>query len=255
MSRARIIIIALATLFLTEMKAEGNKEYLALRDSIISFNDSCMPAMQHRELLSLKTNILFDFAYVPGYDRWCPIPNVALEYYPKKGHWTYGASFDFPWWQDYDGHKYFQVRNYQLETRYYIHSNDASKTKDVSAAFKGLFLQGYAHVGLFCVSFDENRGWIGEGVGAGVGVGYVLPISKKEHWRLEFSAQLGAFRCKYDPFQYENPVDKTYRDGLYYYKWKLDASLFKKRQYRYTWLGPARVGITLCYDLIYRKKR
>ena len=46
------------------------------------------------EFMSIKTNVLFDFAYMPGYDRFCPIPNVALEYYPKHGHFTYGASFD-----------------------------------------------------------------------------------------------------------------------------------------------------------------
>ena len=41
-----------------------------------------------REFMSIKTNVLFDFAYMPGYDRFCPIPNVALEYYPKHGHFT-----------------------------------------------------------------------------------------------------------------------------------------------------------------------
>lgn len=78
--------------------------------------------LPRREVLSVKTNVLFDFAYMPGYDRFCPIPNVALEYYPLHGHFTYGASFDCPWWQHYDEHKYFQVRNYQLHTRYYLRS-------------------------------------------------------------------------------------------------------------------------------------
>lgn len=67
-------------------------------------------ALPRREVLSVKTNVLFDFAYMPGYDRFCPIPNVALEYYPLHGHFTYGASFDCPWWQHYDEHKYFQVK-------------------------------------------------------------------------------------------------------------------------------------------------
>ena len=43
------------------------------------------------------TNLLLDVAYMLGYNRWCPIPNLAIEYYPKKGHFTYGALFDFPW--------------------------------------------------------------------------------------------------------------------------------------------------------------
>jgi len=210
--------------------------------------------LPRREYLSVKTNLLFYGVYMPGYDRWCPIPNVAVEYYPKNGHFTFGASLDFPWWQDYWGHKYFQIRNYQLESRYYLRSGDmASNPPGEGAAFRGLYLQAYAHVGLFGICFDADRGWVGEGAGAGLGIGYVLPISKNGHWRLEFGLQAGFFRCKYDPYQYENPVDPTYIDHLYYYKWTLDPSLFKKRQYRYNWVGPTRVGVTLCYDLLYRR--
>jgi hypothetical protein len=206
-----------------------------------------------REVLSVKTNLLFYGVYVPGYDRWCPIPNVAIEYYPLRGHFTFGASFDMPWWQDYDGHKYFQLRNYQLETRYYLRSGDIRKNPlGKGAAFRGLYLQAYVGGGLFGICFDENRGWVGEGLGAGVGLGYVLPISRKGHWRLEFQLQVGYFTCKYDPYQYENAVDPDYHDDLYYYKWTLAPDLFRKRQYRFNWIGPTRVGITLSYDLFYR---
>lgn len=207
-----------------------------------------------REFLSLKTNLLFYGVYMPGYNRWCPIPNVAVEYYPKNGHFTFGASFDFPWWQDYDAHKYFQIRNYQVESRYYLRSGDMdSNPPGQGPAFRGLYLQGYAHLGLFGICFDADRGWVGEGLGAGVGAGYVMSLSKKGHWRLEFGLQVGFYACKYDPYQYENPVDPNYRDHLYYYKWTQDPSLFKKRQYRYSWLGPTRIGVTLTYDLLYRR--
>ena len=207
-----------------------------------------------REFLSLKTNLLFYGVYMPGYNRWCPIPNVAVEYYPKNGHFTFGASFDFPWWQDYDAHKYFQIRNYQVESRYYLRSGDMdSNPPGKGPAFRGLYLQGYAHLGLFGICFDADRGWVGEGLGAGVGAGYVMSLSKKGHWRLEFGLQVGFYACKYDPYQYENPVDPNYRDHLYYYKWTQDPSLFKKRQYRYSWLGPTRIGVTLTYDLLYRR--
>lgn len=211
--------------------------------------------LPRREFLSVKTNLLFYGVYMPsGYDRWCPIPNVAVEYYPKKGHFTFGGSFDFPWWQDYAAHKYFQIRNYQLEARYYLRSGDIdSNPPGEGPAFRGLYLQGYAHGGLFGICFDANRGWVGEGFGAGVGAGYVMGLSRKGHWRLELGLQVGFFHCKYDPYQYENPVDPNYRDGLYYYKWTQSPSLFKKRQYRYTWLGPTRVGVTLTYDLLYRR--
>lgn len=206
-----------------------------------------------REVLSVKTNLLFDFAYVPGYDRWCPIPNVAVEYYPLKGHFTYGASIDFPWWQHYNKYKYFQIRNYKLEARYYFR-NGGIKYRPIGegAAFRGLYLQAYAHAAIYSLCFGRDRGWFGEGLGGGLGVGYVLPISKKGHWRLEFGAQFGYFLAAYDKYQFGNP--KTGEDdGLYYYKWTQSRESFKKRQYRYNWFGPTRVGVTLVYDLLYRR--
>lgn len=209
-----------------------------------------------RELLSIKTNLLMYGVYMPGYDKWCPIPNIAIEYYPLRGHFTYGASFDCPWWQNYWGHKYFQVRNYQVEARYYIRRGDIElRPEGQGAAFKGFYLQGYGHVALYGICFDERRGWVGEGIGGGLGLGYVLPISKKGHWKLEFSLQAGVFFTGYDPYQYENPVNPAYQDHLYYYDWKGKASLFQKRQYRFTWVGPTRIGVSLCYDLLYRKAR
>ena len=214
-----------------------------------------VPSLVHRrELLSVKTNVLLDLAYMPGYNRWCPIPNVAVEYYPLHGHFTFGASFDCPWWQDYEGHKYFQVRNYQLESRYYFRSGDIRRNfPGQGAAFRGFYVQAYAHVALYGIMFDADNGWMGEGLGGGIGAGYVLPLSRDGHWRLEFQAQAGYFFTGYDPFQYENPVNPNYRDHLYYYKWTQKPALFKKRQYRFSWLGPTRVGITLSYDLLYRR--
>ena len=210
--------------------------------------------LERRELLSVKTNLLFYGVWMPGYNRYCPLPNVAVEYYPKHGHFTYGASFDCPWWQDYWAHKYFQVRNYQVEARYYLRSGDIRKNPPgQGAAFRGLYIQGYGHLGLFGICFDENRGWVGEGVGAGVGIGFVKQLGRKSRWRLEVGLQAGVFVCKYDPYQYENPVNPNYRDHLYYYKWTLEPELFKKRQYRFSWFGPTRIGITLSYDLLFRR--
>jgi len=218
-------------------------------------DDIEMIRMPRRELLSVKTNLLMDFAYMPGYNRWCPLPNVALEYYPLYGHFTYGLSFDFPWWRHYEDHKFFQVRNYQVEARYYLHTGsiDRGELPGTKAAFSGLYFQAYAHAGLYGICFDADRGWEGEGAGGGLGIGYVLPLTKTGHWRLEFGAQVGFFTTKYDPYQFGNPVDPTYKDDLYYYKWTLAPDLFKRRQYRYNWFGPTRVGITLSYDLLYRR--
>lgn len=207
-----------------------------------------------REWMSIKTNLLFDFAYMPGYDRFCPIPNVAVEFYPLHGHFTYGASFDCPWWQDYDAHKYFQVRNYQIHTCYYLRSGDIEKNPPgKGAAFKGLYFSAYAHAGLYDLCFGEKRGWEGEGFGGGLGIGYVVPLGKKEHWRLEFGLQAGYFYTLYDPYQWRCPIDPDADNQVYYYKWYGEAKDFQKRKHRYTWLGPTRVEITLSYDLLYRR--
>lgn len=220
-----------------------------------------------RELLSLKTNLLFDLAYMPfGYDDFCPIPNVAIEYYPLHGHFTYGAMFDCPWWKgDITNHKYFQVRNYTAETRYYFRSGDIDKHGiNDGAAFKGAYVSAYANAALYCIGWRDKKdtgipgtldghGWMGEGAGGGLGVGYVMPLGKNERWRLELSALFGLFWTKYDPYVYGCPVENV-KDGLYYYDYKGDADLFKKREYQLTWVGPTRVGLTLSYDLLYRQR-
>lgn len=87
-----------------------------------------------------------------------------------------------------------------------------------------------------------------------MGVGYVMPIDRKEHWRLEFDLQLGYLNTLYDPYQWRCPVDPGTDIDRYYYKWYGNAKDFKKRQHSYSWIGPTRVEITLSYDLIYRHK-
>lgn len=206
--------------------------------------------VRRRELMSVKTNLLYYGAYIPGYDKWCPIPNVQIEFYPRRGHFTYGLSLEFPWWSDYDAHKYFQIRNYQFDTRYYFRGHDDDINR---AAFKGTFVNAYVHAGLGSICFDANRGWIGEGLGAGLGIGYVLPVGKSQHWRLEFAAQFGAVWCRYDKYQYESPVEPREHDNLYYYKWTGDAELFRERMYRWLWIGPTRIAISLSTDMIFRK--
>lgn len=220
-----------------------------------------LQTLYRRELLSVKTNLLEWGAYVPQYG-WCPMPNVAFEYYPRHGHWTFGASIDFPWWVgNTSNHKYFELNNYQLEARYYFRNSDLSYSDPAHTqpsgvpAFKGWYLQGNVHGFLYQIGFNAKKGWIGEGFGGGIGAGYVLPLSKGGHWRLDFGLQVGYFWTQYDPFIYgiPEPHGGGY-DGDYYYDTDRYKDNFVKRQHRFSWFGPTRIGITLSYDLLYRRK-
>lgn len=213
-----------------------------------------------REWLSVKTNLLQDVAYVPQYG-FCPLWNVQLEYYPLHGHWTVGASLDIPWWQNRQKeHKYFQARNWQLETRRYFQE---------SGSFRGFYAQAYLNAGLYGIGFTDKKGWQGEGWGGGFGAGYVWRLGKKRdavrlpdghlwtdrhHWRLELGLQVGYFQTRYDPYVWGDPVDH-HVDNLYYYNWQGLAKDFRERQYLFTWFGPTRLGLTLTYDILYRKQR
>lgn len=219
-----------------------------IQDTVIQ--DTIVPAEELQEIvtrqpmLAVKTNMLLYGFYLPQYG-FAPIPNIAVEFYPCHGHWTAGLSLDMPWYRNYSKHKFFQARNWQFEARRYFRGD---------ADYTGLYAQAYIHTGVFGIGFSKYKGWEGEGLGGGIGVGYVMPISKDKHWKLEFNLQCGYFTCKYDPYIYGHPTDGA-EDGLYYYDWKLKPELFKERQYRFNWFGPTRVGVTISYDLLYYRSQ
>lgn len=201
--------------------------------------------LNRKEVLSIKTNLLLDAAYVHTYG-FVPILNAQVEYYPKHGHITPVLSFDGPWWTyERAQHKYFQVRNYQIEGRYYFRREDAR--------YDGFYAGVYGHGMLYSVGFNADKGYYGEGWGAGVSGGYVLPLIKGyKHIKLEFGLQVGYFQTRYDPFVYGCPVEDV-DDGKYYYNYVGRPENFRERLWRWQWFGPTRVGITFTYDLLYRK--
>lgn len=216
--------------------------------------DSSKP---RREFLSIKSNLLGYAVYIPQYG-YCPIPNWQIEYYPRHGHWTGALSLDNPWWiGNTVTHKYMEVRNWQIEGRYYLRNSDQSYSTH-EAAFKGLYLQAYGHTGLYQIGFSAKKGWKGEGGGAGAGIGYVLPLTRWQHWRLEFSGQIGFLATKYDRYVYGDPWGNVLPTGNqkkdYYYDWPKgkDPALFHARRFHKVMPAP-KVGISLSYDLLYRK--
>lgn len=216
-------------------------------------------------LLAVKTNILMDAAWMPQYG-FCPLPNLDVELFPKRGHWTVGVTFDMPWWQSsaYNDktrwstgkdHKFFQARHYQIYTRWY------SREDETDGAYNGFYLQPYVNLAVYGIGFRADKGWQGEGVGGGFGIGYKQPLGKKwvdgvrhtGHWFLEFGAQIGYFYTKYDPYIFGNPKTGNV-DGHYYYRYTGENYLFHKRLHHRNYFGLTRVGVTIGYNLFWHKR-
>ena len=191
----------------------------------------------------MRTNLVHDFFYMPQFG-FASSPNIQLEYYPLDGHYTYNVAMTWGTHRHWDTHEFFQVRDFQFELRRYFHGD---------GDFTGLYLGAYAHGNKYGIGLDEKKGWEGEGGGAGLSLGYVVPLNKKGNFRLEFMASAGFYMTYYDPYVYGNPITGTI-DGDYYYNYLGSASDFKRRNHRFTWLGPTNLGIQLTYDIIYRKR-
>ena len=194
-------------------------------------------------LIAVRTNLLHDFFYMPNFG-WAPGGNIQLEYFPLHGHLTYNIGFTFTNHQHWNNYKFFQIRDLQLELRRYFKEG---------LPYRGAYLAAYAHGFMYGVGFNKDKGWEGEGFGAGVSGGYTMKLIKSGHLRLEFMMSLGFLYTMYDPYIYGNPITGQY-DGKYYYDYTGKVRDFKKRDHNRAWFGPTNLGVQLTYDLIYRKK-
>lgn len=204
-----------------------------------AYPDSC-----RRHLIALRTNLLRDFLYMPQFG-WAPGIDVQLEYYPLDGHYTYNAGFTWTNHHHWGSQEFFQIRDLQLELRRYFRGH---------GDFTGLYLGAYLEGTVYGIGFSKKKGWQGEGVGAGVTFGYVMPLNRRGNWRLEFMAAAGGFVTRFDPYVYGNPITNE-EDKFYYYDYLGSASSFKKRNHQFTWFGPTNMGIQLTYDIIYRRPK
>ena len=219
-----------------------------LKDTVVPMPEQPEPVapqepVRKRPLLAVKTNLPYYGFYRKDLG-WAPLYNVEIELYPtENGRWTFLGEYDFPWHVSKTSHECFQILNLQLEARrYFKKANNHS----------GLYLSGYAGANLFDICFNgyTGAGYQGEGLGGGLGLGYVLPLGKKPdtRWKLEFFAKGGVYFARYDTYSAGNPFQ-----GKYYYEWYDAPTLFLKRNYIFRWFGPTGVGIDLSYDLIRKK--
>lgn len=203
--------------------------------------------LHRRPILAFSTNLIYDLWYQPDYG-FAPMWNGRLEYLPLRGHFTYAASFTNPYWHKWNKHKFFQIRNYELEARWY-HRFDREKVQRW-----GWFLGAAIDANKFGIGLGDRRGWQGEGVGAQLVGGYVLPLDKHKDWKLHFTAGFGYYMTKYDPYLWGTPDFFGHEeDGKYYYNTNLYRDEFVKRQHRFTWFGPTQIGVSISYDFLFRK--
>ena len=198
--------------------------------------------LYRRHILGIRTNLLYDFFYLPGH-YWAPSPNIQLEYYPLTGHFTANLGFTCPYWHHWSRQQFWQIRDYVFEGRYYFQG---------MGRFIGPYVSAYIHTNIYGIGLSKTKGWEGEGLGAGAIIGYTMNISRNKRWRLEFSLGVGYYRTKYDPYVYGNPKS-SFEDGLYYYDYLGKKENFKERNHVFSWLGPTNIGVHLTYDLLYRR--
>ena len=188
-------------------------------------------------VIGLSTNLLFDATYIPNYG-FTSVPSFSLEYYPARGHWTFGADVDWSHWLHYDTHKFNQIHNISLHTRRYFKSGENG--------FKGLYLQGALNAAQYGLGWDAH-GWEGELLGANLGAGYKINFGR---FFIDMGLDVGYFYSRNDPYTWGN--DAT---GWYYYDYAGDPAQFAPRQKGFQWFGPTRAYISIGLDLFTRKKK
>lgn len=187
-------------------------------------------------VIGISTNLLFDATYIPNYG-FTSVPSFSLEYYPARGHWTFGADVDWSHWLHYDTHKFNQIHNITLHTRRYFKSGDNG--------FKGLYLQGALNAAMYGLGWDAH-GWEGELLGANLGAGYKINFGR---FFIDMGLDVGYFYSRNDPYVWGD--DAT---GWYYFDYTGDPAQFSPRQKGFQWFGPTRAYISIGLDLFNRRR-
>ena len=187
-------------------------------------------------VIGISTNLLFDATYIPNYG-FTSVPSFSLEYYPARGHWTFGADVDWSHWLHYDTHRFNQIHNISLHTRRYFRSGENG--------FKGLYLQGALNAAEYGLGWDAH-GWEGELLGANIGAGYKINFGR---FFIDMGLDVGYFYSRNDPYVWGD--DAT---GWYYYDYVGDPAQFAPRQKGFQWFGPTRAYISIGLDLFNRRR-
>ena len=156
------------------------------------------------------------------------IANVAVEIDLVK-HWSFALPVYYSAWDYFTSTIKFRTFAIQPEFRYWL-------TEENNGFFAG------AHFGMayYNLAFDgdyryQDHNRETPAIGGGMSIGYRLPISKNNRWRVEFSLGAGVYSCHYDKF-YNTPNTK---DGL----------LIENTKKTYWGIDQAAVSFSYMFDL------
>jgi hypothetical protein len=128
------------------------------------------------------------------------IANVAVEIDLAK-HWSFTLPVYYSAWDYFKSTIKFRTFSVQPEFRYWLSDEN-----------DGFFAGAHFGLAYYNVAFDgdyryQDHNCNTPAIGGGVSMGYRLPISKNNRWRVEFSLGAGAYTTHHDKF-YNTPNTK-----------------------------------------------
>ena len=170
-----------------------------------------------KQILALKTNLLFDAATAL---------NIELEL-PLTHRWSIAGEWIFPWWLLKQKQYCLQVLSGNIEGRYWLGN------RELRPKMTGWFAGLYAGGGIYDIEWG-TKGYQGEFyIAAGISCGYAHSINKSGSLRMEYSLGIGYLRTDYSEYE---PMENG-------------EILAWKRDGQYTWTGPTRAKISLVWML------
>lgn len=159
------------------------------------------------------------------------IANIAAEI-DLAQHWSFSLPLYFCAWDYFKSTIKFRMFSTYPEVRYWLSENN-----------EGLYAA--AHIGAVGYNFAFNNAYRYQrhhrsipDIGGGIGIGYRMPVSKNNRWKIEFSLGAGAYRLHYEKF-HNTPNTK---DGL------IVASSKK------TYWGVDQLAVSFAYTFDLKKK-
>ena len=156
------------------------------------------------------------------------ITNAALELDVSR-HLSVTLPLYYSAWNYFKSTTKFRCLLFQPELRYWV---DETKTGFFAGGHIGVSSYNFAFGGEY--RFQDHDGKT-PAIGAGVSLGYRLPLTSDNRWQMEFSLGAGAYALNFDVFQNTPDV----KDGVY----------LSSRRMPYVGLDQALVSVLYRFDL------